>query len=201
MPIYLDDQPTDIAGDTLGHVMDAAQDKLQRDGRALVEIRLDGEALLGDDLDTRRTALVGSREVRLYSAVPRELAIATLREIRESLQDARHAQRDAAELFQQDKPSDGMKRIGDAIQVWQTAQQTVINATGLVGLDLDQRLFEGRPIKVLTDELLAQFKSLRDLIAAGDTVALADSLLYEWPEVTDRWDRLIGEVMGWLEEK
>ena len=197
MAIYLDGQPADLAGDTLGAVIDAARARLAAAGRLLVEVSLNGEAYHGDDLRAQRQSPVGGGEVILVSADPRELAGTTLQQVRASLEDARAAQHDAAERFQQDQPAEAMQQVGRAIEVWQGTQQAVVQSARLVGIDLNQRVFENQPMSVVIDSLVLQLRSLRDLLSAGDTVGLADSLAYEWPELTDRWDRLLGEMIVW----
>jgi hypothetical protein len=198
MPIYLDGQAVDLPGDNLGAVLDAAQQRLEPAGRVLVEVLLNGEPLLGEQLDTNRDVVIGDAKVHLESADPRELAEATLEQVRLGLMDARELQLEAADLFQQDKSNEAMQHVGRAIEAWQQAQQAVLQSTLLLGIDLDKQTFDGRPMNDLTDALLNQLKGLRDLISAGDTVGLADSLAYEWPAMTDRWDRLIRELIRWL---
>lgn len=198
MPIYLDGQPAEISGETLGAIMDAAQQRLTPAGRLLVEVKLDGRAILGEELDQQRAVPVEGVRVELESADPRQLAQTTLQQVRQGLQAARQDQIDAAGFFQQDQPAEAMQRVSRAIEAWQQAQQAVLHTTMLIGIKLDQKVFEDRPIVEVTDSLLTQLRSLRDLITAGDTVGLADSLAYEWPEMTDRWDRLIGQLIGWV---
>lgn len=198
MPIFLDGQPVDFPGATLGAVLDVAQQRLSQAGRMLVEITLNGETLIGAALDTRRETPVMGVQVNLESADPHELAEGVLEQVRAALADAREAQKQAADFFQQDQSDKAMAQIGHAIAVWQQVQEAVLHSSQLVRMDLNAKEFEGRPMTDLTNALLTQLKSLRDLIGAGDTVALADSLAYEWPEMTDRWDRMIGEMTGWV---
>jgi len=197
MAIYLDGQPVDLAGDTLGAVIDAARGRLTSAGRMLVEVTFNGEPYFGDDLQAQRQSPIGGGEVILVSAEPRELAGTTLQQVRASLEDARAAQHDAAERFQQDQPAEAMQQVGRAIEVWQGTQQAVLQSARLVGIDLNQRVFEDQPMNVVIEALVLQLRNLRDLLTAGDTVGLADSLAYEWPELTDRWDRLLGEMIVW----
>jgi hypothetical protein len=199
MPIYLDDEPADLSGATLDAVLDAARERASQSGRVVVEVQADGRPLLGEELEARRGAPLGSADLRLYTADPREREVTTLGLIGARLADARQAQTEAAELLQQDQPAEAMKRVGQAIEVWQEAQRAVLYSAALTGVRLEERTFDGRPFTAFTDELLTRIKGLRDLIASRDTVALADALAYEWPEVIDRWERLIVELIGWIE--
>lgn len=201
MPIYLDGQRTELTGQTLADLIDAAQRRVAGAGRIIVEVIVNGETLGQDQIESSSGNPVLGSEVRLESADPRELAGTTLEQVRIGLTDAREAQAEAASLFQQDQPSDAMQQVSRAISVWQQTQQAVLQSTMLLGINLDQKTFEQQPVIKMTDSLLAQLRTLRDLIAAGDTVGLADTLAYEWPEMTDRWDRLIVEIQGWIEKK
>jgi hypothetical protein len=200
MPTFLDDQPVDLSGPDLAHVLSQAQQRAQAVGRVIVEVQVNGEALVGEELQNRGGAPVAGAELRLYTAEPRELALATLEQLGPMLADARVAQAEAADLLRRDEAAEAMKRIAQAMSVWQQSQQAVQSCTTLAGVDLSERTVEGQPIRAFTEALLNQLRGLRDQLAAGDTVALADSLEYEWPEMTDRWERLILELRGWIGE-
>lgn len=195
MAIYLDDQPVQLEGADLGTVLEAARRRVEPQGRVVVEVRLDGAEVVGDELDRQRAAPVAAADLRLYTAAPRELAAATLEQLGPRLADARAAQSEAAELFQQDRAGEAMRRVGDAIEAWRQTQQAALQSAMLLGIDLERRTFEGQPIQAFTQELLERIRALRDAISAGDTVTLADALAYEWPELTDRWERLIQELL------
>jgi hypothetical protein len=200
MPIYLDGERLETSAATLGGLHDEAQRRAADGGRIIVEVALNGEPLTEAALEVSRNNQVLGSEIRLESADPRELAGSTLEQVRQGLGDARAAQSEAANLFQQDQPSDAMQQVSRAISVWQQTQQAVLHSTMLLGIKLDEKTFEDQPVLAMTDSLLGQLRGLRDLIAAGDTVGLADTLAYEWPEMTDRWDRLIVEIQGWIEK-
>lgn len=201
MATFIDDQESAFAGSTLGDILDAASQQVESRGRIVVEVHLNGEPLIGEEIDKQRSAAVQGSEVRLITANPRELASETLGQVLTLLEDARDAQSQAAELFQQDKAPEAIRQIGRAVEVWQQTQQAVLFSSMLVGLKLDDQTFENEPLTAMTDGLLRQITELRDMLAANDTVALADSLGFEWPEMTDRWQRMINEMIGWIRTK
>lgn len=198
MPILIDDQVSPLAGATLGEIIDAASRQVEARGRVVVEVHLNGESLIGDEIEKKRASNIGGGEVRLITANPRELAAETLGQVLTLLNDARDAQAQAAELFQQDNAPEAIRQIGRAVEVWQQTQQAVLFSSMLVGLKLDDQKFDNEPLTAMTDGLLRQITELRDMLAANDTVALADSLGFEWPEMTDRWQRMIHEMIGWI---
>jgi len=199
MAVYLDDQAAQFDGETLGAVLGAAQADLDARGRIVVEVRVDGESLTGSQLDERWEQAVADHEVKLYTADPASVAIEPLEQVRDRLGEAQTLQADAADLLQQDRGAEAFAKVAEAMSVWQQAQQAVSKSAQLLRLDLDNLTVEGRSVPELTDQTLAQLQELKGLLEGGDPVGLADALAYEWPEVTRRWEVLIGEIITTIE--
>lgn len=201
MAIYLDEQPAQLDGDSLGEVLNQASEGLAVDGRVLVEVKIDGEIISGEDLDKHTTEQIGQSEVRLTSADPKELAVTTLNQVREQLPHATALHEQAADQLQADNPSEALQHIGQSIEVWMMVQEAVLGSAGVVGLGLDEVKVDGEPMSGFTDELIQQLHTLKELITNKDTVALADTLAYEWPATVQRWDQLIEQLIEEIEGK
>lgn len=201
MSIFLDGEAVDLTGGDLASLLEAAKTHLDATGRVVVEVQIDGQALNERQLEQRQTVEVSGKEVRLYSANPVELAVETLNGVRKRLGDAAEAQERAAELFQADDASAALEQIGQVIEAWLQTQQAVLNSAMLLHIDLEAFSVGGRPLKQFTDELLDRLNELRTLIEASDTVALADALAYEWPELTNRWDQLVEALVASIERQ
>ena len=201
MAIYLDGRAVQLAGSDLRAVLEDAQKTAGLTGRVIVEVELDGKLLIGDELEKAGDTLIAAAELRLASAEPVELATSTLEQVRGGLAEAKRSAVEAAELLQSDKRGEAMKRIARAVELWQQAQHAVDATVGFVGIKLDARAFEGKPVADFGASLAQQLASLKDLLTANDSLALADSLAYEWPETIDRWDRFIAEVIVWVRER
>lgn len=199
MPIYLDGESVDLAGDDLAAALLAARDRVGPAGRMIVEVELNGRPLLGPELDAAMSTPLAGAELRLVTADPRELALSALRQVRERLDDARTCQNAAADFLQKDRANDAVKEIGKAMEDWQQTQQAVSFANALLDIDLTQRTFEDAPASEVTNTLIDRLKSLRDLIESRDTVALADSLQYEWSETADQWQRFVDQMVIWVQ--
>lgn len=202
MKLYLDDESLELQGSDLATVLAAAQQHVADTGRSVVEVHIDGNEIAGDALNAYfdgRSSL-GDSELRLYTADPRLLAVEVLNQVNQQLDAAHQAQTDAAEAFQQDKTSEGIKKVGEAMAIWLQVQQAVTHGSALVNLNLNDRLFEGQPVTVHIHKLVDQIKTLRDLLTQKDTLGLADTLAYEWNETTDLWQRLVGQVILWIQE-
>jgi len=195
MPIFLDDQPLDAPGPTLGDALTQAQANLADAGRIVVEVVVDGETLAGQPLDARLGEDVSAAEVRLVSALPAELATEALAGVRAQLGEARLLQAEAADLLQRDRVSDGLEKVTEAINAWLNTQQAVLQSATVLGVDLDTFEVAGHELTDSVHELVGQLKELRDMITAGDMVGLADTLAYEWPGITDRWDAFLGALL------
>src|SRR5690606_37901340 len=131
---------------------------------------------------------------------PRMLAVEVLNQVNQQLDAAHQAQEDAAVAFQQDKTSQGIAKVGEATAIWLQVQQAVTHGSALVNLSLDDRIFEGQPVTVHIHKLVEQITTLRNLLTQKGTLGLADTLAYEWNETTDLWQRLVGQVILWIQE-
>ena len=201
MSIYLDDESVELPGNDLDAVLKEVRQRLVDSGRIVVEIQRDGQAIASSELDSPQDTPIGHSEWRLYTAEPRELAVATLRQVPQRLSDAQEAQAAAADLLQQDRPADAMTHVAEAVEAWQQAQQAMLYSATLVGIELDGKSVDGEPVSQTVSILLDQLKELRELIAAGDTIGMADALAYEWPRTVERWQALIGQMIDWVSEE
>ena len=201
MAIFLDDEPVQLEGGDLETVLTAASAQLGERGRVVVEVQLDGLPIVADNYAQHQGTSVSDSEVRLYSANPRELTVTTLQQVKAHLDQARQAQLQAAELFQQDKQAQALEQVIQVIEVWQQVQQAVLHSVQLLRIDVDEKQVDGQTVVELTDSLIEQLKGLHELLVVVDTVGLADVMAYEWPETADRWERLITELIGWIEQQ
>jgi hypothetical protein len=199
MAVFLDDEPVTLPGEALGAVVEAAQTQLGPAGRIVVEVQLDGRTLPADDLAAHAATAVTESEVRLYSADPRELAADALDQVRGRLAQVRDDQEAAADLLQQDRVTEAMQTVGRCIEGWLQTQQTVQLAGSLAKVDLAAVRVDDQPITDAMNGLIEALKSLRDALVNRDTVALSDTLSYEWPAHVDAWDRLIEALIDHIE--
>mgnify|MGYP006300455585 CR=1 FL=1 len=201
MDIFLDHDRFDTDATTLGGVIAAARDRLSQSGRMIVEVRLDGNTVPSDELESHHDQPIDAEEVQLITAEPFELARQSLLDVKEALAGVRDDQQKAAELLQSDQPADALNAIREALQVWQQAQQTVLQAGRLIGLDLDHTQVEGQPIPEIVDHLAEQLKTVRDQLLANDWIGLADTLAYELDEAIGTWSAMIDELSNQIKAR
>ncbi len=202
MTVYLDDEAVDLAGQSLEALLESAKQRLEPEGRVVVEVALDGQTLDAEALERQHeTPLAEASEVRLYTADPVALATSTLEQVQAALSHAGELQEQASDLLQADEANAALEKVGQAVEIWLQVQQAVLNAALLAGVELDSLVVEGEPMNSLTDELIDRLNHLKDTIGNQDMVGLADTLGYEWPTVVERWDRLITELIQRIQQR
>ncbi len=201
MAIHLDDKPVKLTVATLDELLIAAKAMLADRGRMVVEVQRDGRTLSAKEIEAHRKRSLGQVDWALRSALPGELAVTTLREVKDLLTEARQKQEQAAGDFQADNAADAMRGLGEALEVWHQAPQAILDATNLMRLASDEVTVAGQNVQTLSAALVDQLRDLRQLVQDGDTVALADALGYEWPEITQRWQSLIDALIVKIESR
>ena len=194
MATYLDDQEIKL-GNTLGPALDAAGQRLSEQGRVVIEVQLEGKTLIANALAEQRELNLTGSELRIYSADPRELAIDTLVAVREQLAEGRTAQVEAADLFQQDQFAAAMKRLGQAMEIWNQTPEALHKSALILNVEQKPVAPDGRTLTKLSSDLAEHLRGLRNLMAAKDTVGLADALAFEWPIILDHWDHAAQELI------
>ena len=199
MQILLDDIPCDVEARTVGEAIEGGADLARDRGRLIVDVTVDGSRLSETDIESARQQTRTAQIVRLVSADPVELVRQTLNDAREALSEADGLQREAAELLQSDQRTVSMDKLTEAISIWLCVQEAVIKGTQLIGLDLDAEPADGEEdlpdaIRRLREQLDAVRRGLQD----KDEIGLADTLLYEFPQVIEQWQRLLGDLQGRL---
>jgi hypothetical protein len=195
MSVYLDDQPLDLAGGSLAEALAQARTRLAGSGRVLVEVKADGQALQGAELERRMHAAVGQTELRLGSADPRELSLTALSAVRARLAESAATQTQAADAFLRDDFPNALRGLGKAMEVWSQTPQALVKTAQMLGLPPEKLSAAGQTLDGLTADLARRLQAIHDLVAARDSVALADALTYEWPGVIAQWDALAAHLI------
>ena len=198
MAIHLDSEPFHFVGGDLGAVLDAANRRVKADGRVIVEVKVGQRTLVGESLQAARTENVTGQEVQLISADPSDLALSTLREVRQLLEEAKKNFHAAAKAFQTDEGATGMSRLGKAMDIWHQLPTAILHSAGLLNINLDE-LPPELSIQAASQGLANQLRLLRESVQANDTVTLADALAYEWPHTADLWDRILVALINRIE--
>ncbi len=202
MAIYVDDQPTNSNATVIGDVLNEVRAMLVPQKRIVVEVKLNGTPLRGENLDQHQsTLLTPTSELRCFSANPHEVACSALKELPGALDQAQHLFSHASDLISQDSNTEAMLHVSKGIEIWQQVQQAVIQSCDLMDINLNYLTVDDQKPTVVIDNLIDQLKNVRDAIQTGDVVGLADALGYEWPELTDRWQQMIEALIALIDKK
>ncbi|MCC5829714.1 MAG: hypothetical protein JJU36_09745 [Phycisphaeraceae bacterium] len=190
MQVHLDEVRVELSGTTLAELLRSAKKRLSAAHRVVVEVKLDGLTLTAEEIEAASGKRVAG-ELKLFSADPRQLGAAALEQARQRLPEAAGHQEQAAEMLQKDEPSAALKKLAEALEIWMQTRQAISDSTELLGLGPGEFQIEGQSLAVHIDELFQSLKGLKGMITAGDHSGLADSLAYEWPEITEKWQTIL----------
>lgn len=194
MQVLLDDIECDVTARTVGEAIDAVAVLAKNRGRLVVDVIVDGAQWNEQRLSSPECQTAVADVVRLISAEPAELVC-------ETLADADELQQEAARLLQSDQHTISMDKLNQAISIWLSVQQAIVKGSQLVGLNLDEIVVHDSPISASILRLNEQLKAVRSSLAGRDQIGLADTLLYEFPEVVQEWRDILDDLQRRIDPK
>jgi hypothetical protein len=198
MRVLLDDMPCDVKATTVGEALDAAAAVAEQRGRLIVDVAVDGTPWTESDLASPDRSAAGAEIIRFTSAAPRELVRHTFADAADALINADELQRETAQLLQADQRVVSLDKLNEAISIWLQVQEAIVKGSQLVGLKLDEVALP-RPIGESISILNQRLEAVHGALAQEDVIALADTLLYEFPEVVEEWRCILAELQRLLE--
>jgi hypothetical protein len=195
MASTLDGQALSVGESNLAGVMRAARAVLEPAGRIVVEVVIDDQPVTPEELAQAQDVSVVGRKIVLASADPRELAADALEAAHRQLDAAQTDLIAASQLIQQDRASEGMKKLSEALEVWQNTQQAVVQSAALLKIDVQTLTAGEQSAESLFTQTADRIRQLRELVTASDLLGLADTLAYEWPETTRAWQVMIDTLL------
>jgi hypothetical protein len=199
MKVLLDDMPCEVNAKTVGEALDAAAALAERDGRLIVDVSVDGMQWTQSDLSRPDRTAAGAEIVRFTSAAPRELVRQTFADAADALLEADDLQRETARLLQADRRVISLDKLNEAISIWLQVQEAIVKGSQLAGLNLDDVALP-KPIGESIGTLNERLRAVHSALAAQDVTSLADTLLYEFPEVVEEWRSILAELQRLLAE-
>lgn len=186
MRIFLDDAACEnIHADSVAQAVNAAATLARQRGRAIVDVIVDGRKWDADRIDSAEANTTGKvKEVRMASADPLLLVCEAFADAADVLGEIDRLQQSAAEMLQADKGQAAMERLGQALELWGSVHQAVAMGSTMADIDL-------APQQPVIERLTHQLRSVRTSLENRDVIALADTLLYDLPEVVNEWRALL----------
>jgi len=184
MRILLDDHETTLKADTVGGALQEAATLVEKSGRLIVEVEVDGISWCEEDLANTEHIQRSASEIRLSTAHPAELLRDTFANAAEAVLNADDMQRNAAKLLQANRETEGMQALLEALAIWGSVQTAISRGLELGVISRDQVRTAGIDIDGAIAELDARLRSLREAMKSSDTTAVSDCLMYEFPATT-----------------
>lgn len=194
MRILLDDRDTGLAAHTIGEAVAGAATLAEREGRQVVDVFVDGEEWTDEELASPDRLRGSAGEIRIRSIRPAELVRETFLHAATALLEAEEMQRNAAKLMRADQAKDGLDALMQALSVWVNIHKATVQGLQFARIDPRTVSTPDGTLEQATGELNTRLVALRDAMQSGDTVAVCDCLLYEFPATTKRWAALLAEL-------
>ncbi len=201
MQVLLDENVCDVAAGTVAEAIAACATLAQAQGRLIVDVHVDGTRWSEQQLESSERQTATAEIVELTTADPSQLVLQTFDDAAEALTDADELQHEAAELLQSDQRTICMDKLGEALSIWLTVQQAIVKGSQVVGLKLDDIAVDGTPIVTSITRLNEQLQMLRTALEQEDQIALADALLYEFPDVVREWRGILHHLRTMVEQE
>lgn len=191
MRVTMDDHPCGVDGDSIGSVLSRAAEKAEAAGRIIVEVHVDGVTWGEDELGSEERCGGSAELIELISADRTDLVCTALADAGAALGEIDEMQRSAAESLQVGETATGMQTLGEALELWLLVRRGIGMSLDTVGVSLSDVAHEGEPVEKSVTALEEQLRGVRDALANRDGIALADTLLYELPDVIQHWRRVL----------
>jgi len=159
----------------------AASQSLRARGRAVLAVRLDGEAIPPEEVGDRLRGMALSEAAEL-AVTSEEIAVLVdecLKELEALLPELPKVCHNLAEEFQGERPEAGYEPFHQFAEIWQTVKEREIMVTNALDLDLDALGIKGAPLAQMHRELNKILGEAAEAIKMGDCVLLGDLLEYE----------------------
>jgi hypothetical protein len=187
MRILLDNRETSLRADTVAVALQEAAILVERTGRMIVEVEVDGTTWGEEDLADASHTARGAVEVRFATAHPAELLRDTLAHATDAVLNAEQIQRNAARLLQANRDGEGLQSLLEALAIWGSVQTAVSRGLELGVVSRDSLKAGGIDLDGAVAVLDKQLRALRDAMQSQDPTAVSDCLMYEFPATAKRF--------------
>ncbi len=195
MRLLLDEQPCATNAATVGEAIADAANQAEAAGRTIIQVVVDGESWPQSRLTDPASIEIRADEVRLVSVPPALLVRETFASAAEAVDDADALQQKAAEKLQADDAAAALPMLQEAMTVWGAVREAVVGSIELLDLDLAAiDCGDDGPALQVVEQLAQRLRDLRDGLVGADPAAIADILLYDFPETAVAWRGLLSQL-------
>lgn len=197
MNVLLDMKPIEVVDESLAGALSAAVELAEQQGRTIIEVVLDGQPLVGEQLENVSTSPIPDSNIAFVSADPVQLVQQSLFDAAEALASTRHSHTEIAEQLQggEDAPK-ALTQLGETLAVWQGVQDVLARGYGLLNRDpnslvIPEDIAAGKTLPTLVAELSEQLREVRRSLEDHDLASLADAVGYELEPMAEQWSRVL----------
>lgn len=197
MTVFLDDQPIDVARPTLAAVIDAGRLAAQERGRVVIEVKRNGRAVDGSELDDPPEIPEPGAEFRLISADPHALVRTTFLDVADMLPPAAELLTQAAVALQTGRVQDACADMTEALTAFETVRSVIQQGPGLLNLGADELLDPSgatTPVSARLTVLTGHLEAVKTALIGQDWSGLADLLEGELGEDSREWGALLEQL-------
>ena len=194
MRVFVDEQPVQVPRPTLAAAMEAGRSAAAARQRVIVEAKLDGVTLPDADLDQPSESPLGDADVRFVTAEPRALVRLSFLDTREALEAVTQTQGAAATDLQSGRMSEGLKRIGHALEVWDAVRRVAHEGPALLGVGGDAVIVDGRTLASRASDLAGCLGQVKGALSAQDWSFLADLMEGELTDAARAWRAVLADL-------
>ncbi len=200
MRVLLDGNEIQSREPTLAGAIDAGRTAAEAEGRAIIEVSVDGEPVAGDQLEQPSTAAIDGAEVTLTSTDPVSLVRTTLLDAADALESTRPQHAVIAEGLQTGEAGEALAHLSSTLQIWQAAQDVLIRGWMLLGRDPSTL---GVPpeagvdsVEQMINRLAGELREIKRALGDQDLAAVADVVGYELEPLAEHWVALLRDAAG-----
>ncbi|MBT8484540.1 MAG: hypothetical protein HKO59_11025 [Phycisphaerales bacterium] len=199
MRVLLDTEPCETTATSVAGAIATAAAIAEERGRIVVEVVVDGSPWGQEQFRSPAACQSAAEEVQLVSADLRDLVRTTLADGANALVQADALQREAGELIQADQHRVAMERLGEAMGIWQSLHEAIVTSADALEMDLTLLQVGDGTIQDSVEQLGASLRTLRQTIQAKDPVGLADTLMYDLPDVVGEWRAVVQSMLDHID--
>jgi len=199
MEVYLDQQlyrPSDPPPVTLAELVERIAVEVRPTNRALLRVVCDGAEISTPGLEDRLAQpLEQFNRIEFHTGPAAVLVQDALEQSLELLNSTAGPRREAADALTQGRTQEAATLLGDCLQGWAQVHQAIVQSVVLLKLDASALTVGDQPLEAALETIVTQLRGIKEALAAGDYVLLADILQYEFDDVTRRWQGVIEAVL------
>ncbi len=159
----------------------AVDQHLQDQGRAMLEVKVNGEIIGPEDVVGRLegTALEDLQTLEVRSSDLGGLVAQSIKDLEDALPELPVACRKLAEVFHGDIPEEGFEPFNELANIWSHVKAQQARIATVLQLDMTEVAVGGKPASQFHEELNQYLEEAAAAVEAGDCVLLGDLLEYE----------------------